>query len=280
MFAAGPVTTSVTVQVAEPVPIPITGLRGGAWTPAELGASLALWLDADDASTITLDGSNVPQWDDKSGNDRHVSQATASAQPEYGTRTLNSKNVLDFDGADFLTSASHAFTTTGDMTVMIVSQSDGAVVNRFESMISMDGDGDDWQFGATDISVPDFYGQIVTLGLGSDVASNTGPHNGPSIYNLNFDQTGSGIYNFFVDGSRACADETYTTPMNSSLAARIMTNRPGTISLNGLMAEVVVTNTVVSLADRQKLEGYLAWKWGLEANLPSDHPYKSTPPTV
>jgi len=59
MFAAGPVATSVTVQVAEPVPIPITGLRGGgvvAWTPADLGADLALWLDANDASTITLNG--------------------------------------------------------------------------------------------------------------------------------------------------------------------------------------------------------------------------------
>jgi hypothetical protein len=28
-----------------------------AWTPADLGADLALWLDADDASTITLNGS-------------------------------------------------------------------------------------------------------------------------------------------------------------------------------------------------------------------------------
>jgi hypothetical protein len=33
-----------------------------AWTPASLGASLALWLDAEDASTITLNGSTVSQW--------------------------------------------------------------------------------------------------------------------------------------------------------------------------------------------------------------------------
>lgn len=29
------------------------------WTPEDLGASLALCLDADDASTITLNGSTV-----------------------------------------------------------------------------------------------------------------------------------------------------------------------------------------------------------------------------
>jgi hypothetical protein len=25
--------------------------------------------------------------------------------------------------------------------------------------------------------------------------------------------------------------------------------------------------------DRQRVEGYLAWKWGLQANLPTTHPY-------
>ena len=29
----------------------------------------------------------------------------------------------------------------------------------------------------------------------------------------------------------------------------------------------------------EKAEGYLAWKWGLEGNLPSDHPYKNSAPT-
>ena len=28
----------------------------------------------------------------------------------------------------------------------------------------------------------------------------------------------------------------------------------------------------------KKIEGYLAWKWGLESNLPVDHPYKSGGP--
>lgn len=56
-----------------------------AWTPADLGAGLALWLDADDAATITLNGSNVSQWRDKSGNGWHMSQAIAASQPAYVT---------------------------------------------------------------------------------------------------------------------------------------------------------------------------------------------------
>lgn len=33
-------------------------------------AQQALWLDANDSSTITLNGSTVSQWRNKSGNDR------------------------------------------------------------------------------------------------------------------------------------------------------------------------------------------------------------------
>jgi hypothetical protein len=50
--------------------------------PTDL-AGLEGWYDASDAGTITLNGSNVSQWDDKSGNDNHAVQATASEQPAY-----------------------------------------------------------------------------------------------------------------------------------------------------------------------------------------------------
>jgi hypothetical protein len=43
-------------------------------------------------------------------------------------------------------------------------------------------------------------------------------------------------------------------------------------------AEIVLYNVVLSTTNIQKIEGYLAWKWGLQANLPSGHPYKSSAP--
>jgi hypothetical protein len=36
--------------------------------------TMVMWLDAADASTITMKGGNVVQWKDKSGNSRHLSQ--------------------------------------------------------------------------------------------------------------------------------------------------------------------------------------------------------------
>ena len=46
------------------------------------------------------------------------------------------------------------------------------------------------------------------------------------------------------------------------------------------IGEVVMINGTVTDDDRQKLEGYLAWKWDLVSNLPVGHPYKLTRPLV
>lgn len=45
-------------------------------------------------------------------------------------------------------------------------------------------------------------------------------------------------------------------------------------------SEMIVIQSTLSSDDRQRIEGYLAWKWGLESNLPANHPYKLFPPTV
>ena len=84
-----------------------TGLRqsvtGGPalWTPANL-SGLVVWLDAADASTITLDVSKVSQWSDKSGNGNHAVQSTASSRPSYGAPTINLKNVINFASGKFM----------------------------------------------------------------------------------------------------------------------------------------------------------------------------------
>ncbi len=67
-------------------------------------AGLAIWHDGADAATVTVDGSNrVSQWDDKSGNGRHVTNADPSNQPLYESSVLNGRNALSFDGSRILT---------------------------------------------------------------------------------------------------------------------------------------------------------------------------------
>lgn len=80
--------------------------RASGFTPASLGATLSMWYDADDAASITLNGSTVSQWNDKSANARHISQGTASQQPTYETNKLNAKPAILFDGSNDILSTS------------------------------------------------------------------------------------------------------------------------------------------------------------------------------
>lgn len=50
--------------------------------------------------------------------------------------------------------------------------------------------------------------------------------------------------------------------------------------LTGNVAEIVSysNSTDMTDSDRQKIEGYLAWKWSINTSLPLGHPYYSNPP--
>jgi hypothetical protein len=49
------------------------------------------------------------------------------------------------------------------------------------------------------------------------------------------------------------------------------------LSATGFIYEFLNFNRSLSVPERQQIEGYLAWKWGTQANLPVSHPYYSGP---
>lgn len=74
-----------------------------------LSLSPALWLDAADSSTLfdattggstPADAGSVKRWRDKSGNDRHVTEATAA--PTRRTGVQNGKDIVRFAGSNKL----------------------------------------------------------------------------------------------------------------------------------------------------------------------------------
>jgi len=69
-----------------------------AFTPASL-SGLAAWYDASQI-TGTTDGAALSQWNDLSGNARHLRQATGASQPIYKTAIQNGKGVVRFDGTN------------------------------------------------------------------------------------------------------------------------------------------------------------------------------------
>lgn len=63
----------------------------------------------------------------------------------------------------------------------------------------------------------------------------------------------------------------------SQIGIILGTDSGTTFQFVGSMHEVIVATTS---NNRQRIEGYLAWKWGLQSSLPSGHPYFSIPPTI
>lgn len=82
----------------------MTRRTSGLYAPSSAAAAFspldltpALWVDASDAATITLNVTRVSQWNDKSGNNRHLLQATSGNQPLFVAGGLNGLDVVHFD---------------------------------------------------------------------------------------------------------------------------------------------------------------------------------------
>src|SRR5690606_16548916 len=50
--------------------------------------------------------------------------------------------------------------------------------------------------------------------------------------------------------------------------------------MEGQIGEVILIKRTLSQDERQKMEGYLAHKWGMQDELPTGHPYRNTIPMV
>jgi len=248
----------------------ITMNAGSPWSPSSI--STQLWLDANDADTITLDGSAVTLWEDKSGNDRHASQNTVANQPAFTDAGLNGKDVLTFDGnsdflnlgtgLDFLSGTSHS--------AFIVVANLATYSNIYGAATSNSGSG----------SLHVGFNGSTTYRM------NYWGHDYGTAVTANFTNTGS-ILNYvwpvgspkqiLANGKVEGSGPNALAPTAMAGGGRI-SNVTGHGYIGGKIAEMVFLTGNVGQSDRETMEGYLAHKWGLTANLDTNHPYKTLTP--
>jgi hypothetical protein len=107
---------------------------------------------------------------------------------------------------------------------------------------------------------------------GLTVVENTSiPTGRPIVYSQYFNTTNSTI---FRDGTSNAGGNI----SNSSCTGVTVGSRNGGTSetFQGHIAEVIYYQRLLTTNERQLVEGYLAWKWGVQSNLPSTHPFAST----
>jgi len=99
------------------------------------------------------------------------------------------------------------------------------------------------------------------------------------IYNASYSLSNINNSFVFTNGSlnrtfTEYASQTETTTTNIFFGTINNTGFYGNVAYN----EIIVFNRTIDTNERQQIEGYLAWKYGLQANLPSVHPFRIFPP--
>ena len=247
------------------------------WTPSNI--TTALWFDASDNATVFSDAgttqaiagsSTVQQWNDKSGNGRNVSQGNAANRPSYLSANINGKNVVDCGSiASMVSLATHNIGSTSVIAAVIKPNSTtpsnrdyitGGTNNDTCHILYQ-------QPGSAPVGLNLYSGTV--LGGGNVLVAGTtsmviGRTNGLSS---------SLRHNGTVLATGQAGAQNWSTTLKMGVSN-------GGTNVNSIYAEVVILAGASDVSTIEKLEGYLAHKWGLTAGLPAGHPYKTTAPTA
>ena len=261
------------------------------WLPSSQ-SRLAAWIDAADKTSYTLSGTTVTGVTDKAS----VYNISVNGTPTAPIG-LNSLPIFDFDGSEYLQSTSYESQTTSGNHWAIGVFRFNTVNNTKDSFWSYETNASPKRDYAVSSSASNntWPGELDLDGLSSNRISNTIGNsqewllksiqqNTYAITSVFFNKTGNQI-GTRVNGQDAFkVVNDYTNSIQSNQELRLMRNR-SSVELDGQLAEYFAVADIpgsgsTDISTLEKGEGYLAWKWGLVALLPSNHPYKNSAPVV
>jgi len=248
------------------------------WTPGLAGITRAIELNPWKSSTVTLTDGYVSQVDDESGNGRHAVQTSASLRPNIASAEWDGQDVLSFDGGgDFLTGPYNI--NAGSQSVFVAFLYSGTNTNQRIFTQAPTGV-NDWQWSGWRIPVCRSVGadQINSEHIGEHLAPLNVSRDLPVIFSSIYDAATGIVSNRLFDGTEATGSHTnVATALNRYLIGNA-TDDSG--RLLGKIGCLLVVDGVVDTDLRNTIFGYMAWLFGLESSLPSDHPYKTAAPTI
>jgi len=250
------------------------------WTPANI--TTALWLDANDQDTVILNGQTVSEWRDKSGNERHATQLIAANQPTPLLNEQNGKTMIDWDGS------TDSMTISGGVVKLntVLSQDNSysvAMVIKADVIsnlpVLLHDPTNSWQFLIEINSPSGIYWGDTTSTYRTYSTGTFGSTTKATFFTLI--KTGNGTGEAHTAGTliSSFAGNFGNTPtLNANMLLGSYSSAQ--YNYNGKFGEVIISVNSWDISTRQRIEGYLAHKWGLTADLPADHPYKNSAPSL
>jgi hypothetical protein len=252
---------------------------------------LQLWLDASDQSTISTENDNVTAWTDKASN-IVFAQSTEDERPEYTAQSVR------FDGTEVLIGPeqlSNVWAGPGNQFsyfAVLENQVDDTFVWFAKYGDSNQGEDErEVQLRLYQDKLYPLYGlhptgQFSTYEIldGPTVARDQAFLLGGS---WDASQTGIAKHTLSFNGQNQTPTFAYDTGSNNDIY-----NGDGNLSLGGYVGttgvtspiigageikEILIYDNALSLAEEELVQGYLAYKWSLNDELPADHPYTDLP---
>jgi hypothetical protein len=226
------------------------------FSPASI-SGLSLWLDGADPSTLyqsnggslaAADGDPVGYWMDKSGNARHAEQASGTNKPARKLAIQNGQSAVLFDGVnDSMTLASSV--SNQPISFFVVFKK----INVASPESALLGGGGT-PFYPLDVTATDAYWFAGTL-----AASGLTLNNLTKLYCVTGSSTSKNMYLNAASVATSGAGYATTNPFTT-----IGNWLPGGTSwASGHICEMLVYNSVLSVANIATVNSYLNGKWGI-----------------
>lgn len=276
-----------------------------------------IWLDAADTSTVSTESNTVTEWRDKSPNNyvfTRTSDTLNSNKPTYSLSSLNNLPTLSFDrrSEQYLIGNENSRNFAigiNSFYLFIVFKFNEESTEYFQGVFNKS------LFAGLDGRIACYKGYRASSGpikpdMYFDITQPEAFTGSPFVMN----NTGFNIFALICHRNTPGQIQSTSTINQNGTRVTLFTNTPttgedthtnltntqyifvGTYNsatfessiprpdscLNGSIAEIIGYSTPqdMSTLNIQRVEGYLAWKWGLNAKLPTNHPYKNKSPNL
>ena len=230
-------------------------------------ADLELWLDGADRGTILEEDTvgKVSRWNDKSGNGNDATQGTGSAQPITNATTINGRNVLDFDGGDYLSKVLSVDITTTTLSAFVVASRAGPIASTSTLIGVADGEANDFD----NVGSVDFFDEgalgagfsTFNSGVKSTGAAINPGNDSPYIVSTVFDGTNNTLY---LNGvAETPVADSNTLDLHTIYVGTRFVSSAVISEYNGSIAEILVYSKELTANEILEINTYLSNKWGI-----------------
>lgn len=252
-------------------------LQGRLWTPQQLHPSLVLWWDGWEGPFDEVSG-EANAIADRTGRGRTLTATGAITRPGIVSNAIRQRPALQWTTGDDAATGSVALGTLAAFEAVLVltmssaTQTDGRALSFYATGL------EDWN-NASSCGIVirnSSTNAIRTFHNGSQRASTSVSLDTPMVFRVSCN--GSTVQHYLngtAGGSGAMAPTLGTGQFAIGRYQAAATNR-----WSGYIGEVLFVSGLQPARTGQALEGYLAWRWGLQDSLAASHPYRNAPPLI